>query len=78
MPDTKSARLLSWSGDWGLEMYEVWCLDSSEISTVTLWSKWEEYCDAQANELKSRYDIVRSFIPAGLSIDGWYNQIQKQ
>ena len=30
------------------------CLESSEVSTAILWSKWQDFCKPQANELRIR------------------------
>ena len=32
---------------------------------------------SQANELKARYDLLKSFKQDGLTVDDWYNSVQK-
>ena len=50
-------------------MYQAWCLDTSAICIETLWNKWEEFCMWQANELRVKYHILKSFSQAESSID---------
>ena len=58
-------------------MYKVWSLEYNEISTETLWVKWDEFCKPQANELRTTYDLLKSFSQPGSSVDEWYNQAHK-
>ena len=66
LPDARKCRtLLGWSWNQGLDMYQAWCLDPIQISTETLWTAWEEFCKPQANEMRGRYDLLKSFSQAG-------------
>ena len=46
-------------------MYQVWCLEPSEVSKVILWSKWKDFCKPQANDLRARYNLSKIFSQAG-------------
>ena len=40
LPDIRKCKIiLRWSGDLGLEVYHALCLEPSEMSIETLWSK---------------------------------------
>ena len=52
-------------------------LEPSKLSTAVLWSKWEDFCKPQGNELKARYDHLKSFSQAGLYDDERYNTVLK-
>ena len=61
----KVQAILKWSGNQHVEIYQACCLDSSEISTAKLWSRFEEICKPQANILRTTYDLLKSFSQAG-------------
>ena len=37
-------------------MYQALCLEPIEVSTAISWSKWEDFCKPQANELRATCD----------------------
>ena len=60
LPDARKCQiLLRWLDDQGLEIYQVWCLQSSEVSKDILWYKFEDLCKPQANELRTRNALSR-------------------
>ena len=73
----KCTFLLRWSGDQVLEMYQVWFLESCTYNHP-LWSKREDFCKPQSNELRVRYDLFKSFSQAGSYVDGWYYTVLNQ
>ena len=40
--------------------------------------RFEEFCKPQANEVRSRFDLLTSFRQGGHSVDEWYNAVQMQ
>ena len=44
----------------------------------TIWSKYEEFCKPQANEVGGRFDLLTSFHQGNGSVDEWYNGVQAQ
>ena len=47
------------------------CLD-------VIWSKFEEFCKPQTNEIRARFDLLTSFRQGDCSVDEWYNAVQAQ
>ena len=43
-----------------------------------IWNKFEEFCKPQTNEVKARFDLLRSFRQGDISVDEWYNAVQTQ
>ena len=52
LPDSKKGKKgIAWSGDFGMDQYVSWCLPADELNLGTIWSKYEEICKTQANEV---------------------------
>ena len=67
--------LLVWSGNQGLQLYQAWCLDPSEVSTKPLWTNWRNSASHKQMSLKPSYDLL-TFLS---KLDqAWYNQVQRQ
>ena len=47
----KCKKVISWSGDFSMDQYISWCLPAAEVNLDTIWSKYEEFCKPQANEV---------------------------
>ena len=48
----KCKKVISWSGDFGMDQYVSWCLPApAGLCLETIWSKYEEFCKPQANEV---------------------------
>ena len=45
---TKSKKIVTWSGDFGLDQYISWNLSSEVLTLEVIWKKFEEYCKPQA------------------------------
>ena len=43
-----------------------------------IWSKFEEFCKPQTNEVKAMFDLLTSFRQGDCSVDEWYNAVQAQ
>ena len=69
-------KLISWSGDdgmdlvvsWGLidsddgmDLVVSWGLIDSDITLDTLWNKFEEFCKPQSNEVRARFDLLTNY-----------------
>ena len=54
-------KLISWSGDDGMDLVVSWGLNDKDITLETLWTKFEEFCKPQANEVRARFDLLTSF-----------------
>ena len=44
----------------------------------TLWTKFEEFCKPQANEVRARFDLLTNFRQGDKSVDEWFNAVQTQ
>ena len=40
--------------------------------------KNEEFCKPHSNEMRTRFDLLKSFRQANMSLDEWYNAVQTQ
>ena len=72
----KCKMVLAWSGDFGLDQYIFWNLPSENVTLEVIWKKFEEFCKAQVNEVRSRFDLLTSFRQGDLSVDQWHNAVQ--
>ena len=43
-----------------------------------MWSKYENFCKPQVNEVRARFDLLTSFRQGNRSVDGCYNAVQAQ
>ena len=51
-PDSKKCKkVITWSADFGMDQYVSWYLPATEINLDTIWTKFEEFCKPQANEV---------------------------
>ena len=71
-------KLISWSGDDGMDLVVSWGLTGRDITLETLWSKFKEFCKLQANEVRARFDLLTSFWQGDKSVDKWFNTVQAQ
>ena len=76
--DMKCKKVISWSGDDGLDQFVSWDLPQAEISLHTIWTKFEEYCKPQSNEARARFDLLTSFRQGSRTVDEWYNAVRQQ
>ena len=44
-------KLISWSGNDGMDLVVSWGLTNVDLTLKTLWNKFEEFCKLQANEV---------------------------
>ena len=71
-------KLIAWSGDDGMDLVVSWGLTDNEITLATLWTKFEDFCKPQSNEVRARFDLLTSFRQGDKSVDEWFNAVQKQ
>ena len=61
-----------------MDQYVSWCLPIEDLSLDVIWSKYEDFCKPQANEVRARFDLLTSFRQGNRSVDEWYNTVQAQ
>ena len=66
-------KLISWSGDDGMDLVVSWGLTDVDLTLETLWNKFEEFCKPQANEVRARFDLLTNFRQGDKSVDEWFN-----
>ena len=71
-------KLISWSGDDGMDLVVSWGLTDGDLTLETLWNKFEEFCKPQANEVRARFDLLTNFRQGDKSVDEWLNAVQTQ
>ena len=74
----KCKKVISWSGDFGMDQYVSWGLPSDELTLNTIWGKFEEFCKPQPSEVHAQFDLLTSFRQGNHSADEWYNTVQAQ
>ena len=61
-----------------MDLVVLWNLNDDELTLETLWTKFEEFCKPQSNEVRARFDLLTSFRQGDKSVDEWFNAVQKQ
>ena len=56
----KCKKVIAWSRDFGIDQYVSWCLPPEELCLDVIWSKFEEFCKPQKNEVRARFDLITS------------------
>ena len=74
----KCKKVVTWSGDFGIDQYVSLCLPPEELCLDVTWSKFEEFSKPQTNEVRARFDLLTSFMQGNHSVDEWYNDLQAQ
>ena len=74
----KCRKVIAWSGDFGMDQYVSWSLPREELNLETIWERFEEFCKLQSNEVRSHFDLLKSFCQGNKSVDEWYNTVQAQ
>ena len=70
--------IIAWSGDFRIDQYVSWCLDPQDLGLEVIWTKFEESCRPQTNEVRARFDLLTSFRQGDGSVDEWCNDVQAQ
>ena len=65
-------KLISWSGDDGMDLAVSWGLTDGDLTLETLWNK------PQSNEVQARFDLLTTFRQGDKSVDEWFNAVQTQ
>ena len=81
LPEAKKCKkVITGSGDFGMDQYVSWYLPAEELSLDIIWSKYEVFCKKQTNvnEVRARFDLLTSFRQGNRSADEWYNAVQAQ
>ena len=71
-------KLISWSGDDGMDLVISWGLTDRELTLETLWTNFKDFCKPQSNEVRARFDLLTSFRQGDKSVDEWFNAVQTQ
>ena len=74
----KCKKVIAWSGDFGIDQYVSWCLPPEELCLKVHWTKFQEFCKPQTNEVRARFDLLTSFRQGDHSVDKWNNAVQAQ
>ena len=74
----KCKKVISWSGDFGIDQYVSWCLPPEDLCLEVIWTKFEEFYKPQTNEVRARFDLLTSFRQGDCSVDERYNAVKAQ
>ena len=61
-----------------MDQYVSWCLPPEDLSLDVIWSKYEDFCKPQTNEVRPRSDLQTSFKLGNRSVNEWYNPVHAQ
>ena len=79
LPEAKKCKkVIVWSGDFGMDQYVSWYLPTEDLSLGDFWSKYEDFCKAQTNEVRARFDLLTSLRQGNRSVGEWYNAVHTQ
>ena len=74
----KCKKVIACSGDFGMEQYISWCLPAEDLCLDTIWDRYEEFCNPQANEVRARFDLLTCFRQGNRLVYEWYIAVQAQ
>ena len=65
LPDSKKCKkVVAWRFGSGMDQYVSWCLPAVELNLDTIWSRYEEFCKPQANEVWASLTCFQAFTRA--------------
>ena len=76
--EENARRLLPGVGILGLTNMFHGIFTNEELTLDVIWGKLEEFCNPQSNEVRARFDLLKSFRQGERSVDEWYNAVQTQ
>ena len=53
-------------------------MPTDDLSLDVIWSKYEDFCKPQTNEIRARFDLLTGFRQENRSISEWCNAVQTQ
>ena len=55
LPEAKKCKKVKLcTGDFGMDQYVPWCLLIEDLSLDVIWSKYEDFCKPQTDEVTSQ------------------------
>ena len=79
LPERRQCKkVITWSGDFGMDQNVSCSLSSKELMLDTIWEKCEDFCKPQPNEVRARFDLLTSYWQGNKSVVEWYNAVQIQ
>ena len=77
LPEAKKCKkVIVWSGDFGMDQYVSWCLPNGDLSLEVIWSKYEDSCKQQTNDVRASFDLLTHFRQGNRSVNEWNNVVQ--
>ena len=74
LPESKKCKkVITWSGNFGMDQFVSWCLAPDDLSLDIIWTKYEDFCKPQTNEVRARFDLLTSFRQGNHFIDEMYS-----
>ena len=74
----KCKKVVAWPGYFGMDQYVSWSLPPEDLCLEIIWNKFEEFFKPQINEVRARFDLLKSFRQGDMSVHEWYNAVQVQ
>ena len=61
-----------------MDLVVSWGLTNSDLTLWILWTKFEDFCKPQSNEVRAWFELLTSFWQGDKSVGEWFNAVQKQ
>ena len=74
----KCQKVITWSGNFGMDLYVSWNIPKEDLTLDAIWTKFEEFPKPQTNEVRAHFDLLTSFRQGSRNVDEWYNAVQAQ
>ena len=74
----KCQKVITWSGDFGMDLYVSWNIPKEDLTLDAIWTKFEEFSKPQTNKVRAHFDLLTSFRQGSRNVDKWYNAVQAQ
>ena len=58
-----------------MDQYVSWCLPDEDLSLYVIWSKNEDFCKPETNEVIARFDLLTSLRQGNRSFIECYNAV---
>ena len=74
----KCQNVITWSGNFGMDLYVSWNIPKEDLTLDAIWTKFEEFSKPQTNEVRAHFNLLTSFRQGSRNVDEWYNAVQAQ
>ena len=68
----KCQKVITWSSDFGMDLYVSWNIPKEDLRLDAIWTKFEEFSKPQTNEVEGSFRFANQFLAgeAGMWTNG--------